>query len=240
MSPYVVKQNILLTSTFVVIALGVFLVTSNQNTYAQMQPNQKPSDFKEATPKKPNEARAVNPAQPASGTPPKLMAPGEYAGEIRTFAGSACPKNWLIADGTELPVQGHKSLNDAIGDLWGATQQTTFVLPDLRGVFLRGWNIDRANNGDPEAKARSIPQGAPYNSTDLGNQVGTYQQDQFLSHQHTLGLSSRWGDKYSSTTGFSNDDGQFTGLVQPATSATGGTETRPRNVYVLYCIRDGN
>jgi len=46
MSPYVVKQNILLTSTVAVIVLGVFLVTSSQNTYAQMQPNQKPSDFK--------------------------------------------------------------------------------------------------------------------------------------------------------------------------------------------------
>jgi len=236
---HLVKCNVLLAVTFAAMGVGLAQSTLNQSS-DHTQSEQKSSDFKNPPPRKANEARPVNPPQPPSGTQPKLIAPGEYAGEIRAFGGSMCPKNWLVADGTELPTQGHQALSDAIGDLWGATQQTTFMLPDLRGVFLRGWNRDRANNGDPEAKARSIPQGAPYNSTDLGNQVGTYQPDQFLSHTHTLPLSSRWGDKYSSTTGFSNDDGQFTGLVQPPTNAAGGTETRPRNVYVLYCIRDGN
>jgi microcystin-dependent protein len=240
MNTHLVKCSVTLIATLAMMGLGLAQTTSNQSSDAQTQSEQKPSGFKNASLRKPNEARLPNPAQPPSGTQPKLMAPGEYAGEIRAFGGSMCPNNWLIADGTELPTQGHTALNNAIGDLWGATQQTTFMLPDLRGVFVRGWNRDRANNGDPEAKARSIPQGAPYNSTDLGNQVGTYQQDQFLSHNHTLPLSSRWGDKYSSTTGFSNDDGTFAGLVQPPTNSAGGTETRPRNVYVLYCIRDGN
>src|SRR5215471_11320816 len=84
--------------------------------------------------------------------PPKMVAPGEFAGEIRAFGGQACPTNWLVADGTELPEAGHASLLAAIGDLWGSTETGKFKLPDLRGSFLRGWNQGRDGRGsDPEA-----------------------------------------------------------------------------------------
>jgi len=50
-------------------------------------------------------------APKVSGTPPKMVAAGEFAGEIRAFGGQACPANWLVADGTELPEAGHASLS---------------------------------------------------------------------------------------------------------------------------------
>src|SRR4051812_36434165 len=72
-------------------------------------------------------------------TPLKPLPPDQaYAGEIRAFAGEKCPPNWLPADGTEYPEKDHKGLLAAIGDLWGATTISTFKVPDLRGVFLRG------------------------------------------------------------------------------------------------------
>lgn len=168
--------------------------------------------------------------------------PGEYPGEVRAFAGEHCPANWLEADGRELDENAHKALAAAISDLWGASQPGKFNLPDLRGVFLRGWNMSRTGHGsDPEAKGREIPPGAPIDPTMAGNQVGTYQDDQLASHAHQITLTARWGDKFQDTIGWSADDGQHPhGNFPIPTSATGGLETRSKNVYVLFCIRDGN
>jgi hypothetical protein len=170
---------------------------------------------------------------------PVAVTDGSYPGEIRAFAGEACPSNWLPADGRELQVAAHASLNAAIGDLWGSTNVSSFQLPDLRGEFLRGWNHNR-DNGDPSSRERIIPPGAPIDASRGSDQVGTSQRDQFLRHQHTTDLTARWGDKYADTIGFSADNGEHPhGGFSLPTTPTGGAETRPRNVYVLYCIRDG-
>ena len=174
--------------------------------------------------------------------PPKMVAPGEFAGEIRAFGGQSCPANWLVADGTELPEAGHASLVAAIGDLWGSTEAGKFKLPDLRGTFLRGWNQGRDGKGsDPEAAGREIPPGAPINPSTKGNQVGTYQNDQFRSHSHSITKTARWGDKFADDIGWGADNGSHPhGGFTFTTDATGGAESRPSNVYVLFCIRDGN
>lgn len=165
--------------------------------------------------------------------------PGVYSGEIRAFAGASCPAGWLLADGTEVMVAQHQNLNAAIGDLWGSTANDRFKLPDLRGTFLRGWNNSRASGGDPEATTRSIPAGAPV-SAKGGDQVGTNQSDAFRSHNHKTPATARWGDKYADVIGFSADNGQYPGGANTnlPTDSNGGTETRPQNVYVLYCIKD--
>ena len=177
-----------------------------------------------------------------SKTPPAAAAPGEYPGEIRAFAGEHCPANWLEADGSELDSNAHKALEAAISDLWGASKPGKFNLPDLRGVFLRGWNMSRTGQGaDPEAKARQIPPGAPIDAAIQGNQVGTYQDDQLMNHNHQITQTARWGDRYGDDIGWGADNGQHPhGNFSIPTSSTGGTETRPKNVYILFCIRDGN
>jgi microcystin-dependent protein len=181
------------------------------------------------------------PAKKVSQKAPLAAVPGEYPGEIRAFAGEQCPANWLVADGKELDTSAHKGLEAAISDLWGASAPGKFNLPDLRGVFLRGWNQSRAGTGaDPEAPGRQIPPGAPIDATLQGNQVGTYQDDQFGSHSHQITQTARWGDKVADTIGWGADNGQHPhGNFSIPTSAAGGPETRPKNVYILYCIRDG-
>jgi len=173
---------------------------------------------------------------------PLAAAAGEYPGEIRAFAGEHCPANWLPANGAELDSGSHKSLEAAISDLWGARTTGKFYLPDLRGVFMRGWNKDRAGQGsDPEAPGRQIPPGAPVDPAIKGNQVGTYQDDQIINHQHAITQTARWGDRYGNDIGWGADNGQHpNGNFTIPTSPAGGTETRPKNVYVLFCIRDGN
>jgi hypothetical protein len=162
-----------------------------------------------------------------------------YPGEVRAFAGETCPINWLVADGKEYPTSAHKRLEAAIGDLWGSSTTSTFQVPDLRGMFLRGWQQVRAGSGDPEAASRDIPPGAPIDPTGKGNHVGTYQGDTFTHHNHATTLTGRWGDHHGDTAGWGIDDGQWGNYSIPTDSA-GGAETRPRNVYLLFCIRDAN
>ena len=162
---------------------------------------------------------------------------GLYPGEIRAFAGSSCPATWLVADGRELSDAQYPQLVGVIGDLWGTSAQGKFKLPDLRGMFLRGWNNGRGD-GDPDAKGRTIPPGAPISGAQ-GDQLGTSQADDFKSHGHKTNATARWGDKYADTIGFSADNGTYPGGANTnlPTDAAGGSETRPKNVYVLYCIK---
>lgn len=89
----------------------------------------------------------------------------------------------------------------------GASQ----VVPDLRGEFLRGWDNGRG--------------------VDVGRAIKTAQTDMFASHQHYLGVPV-----FATLSGGSNTVGT-SGTNTLQTTATGGTETRPRNVSVLYCIK---
>ena len=65
-----------------------------------------------------------------------------------------------------------------------------------------------------------------------GNQVGTKQADEFKSHVHDTGIGQ---DLYGYSGGVSLWDITATG--QKYTHSTGGNETRPRNVYVMWCIK---
>jgi microcystin-dependent protein len=174
-------------------------------------------------------------------TAPVAPAPEGYPGEIRAFAGPIPPVGWMLCDGRELNETDYPKLYAAIGDLWGSSGKGKFNIPDLRGAFLRAWNEKRTDRwADPEAAGRLIPPGAPVDPNVMGNQVGTLQADQFLSHTHVTTLTARWGDKFADTIGWSADNGQHPhGPFDIATAPNGGAETRPKNAYVMFCLRDG-
>jgi microcystin-dependent protein len=86
---------------------------------------------------------------------------------------------------------------------------TTFTLPDLRGDFVRGLDDGRG--------------------VDASRSIGSFQADDFKSHthlaNHTFSTAGASGGAVNVQTGVS------------ATGATGGTETRPRNTALLFCIK---
>lgn len=89
-------------------------------------------------------------------------------------------------------------------------------VPDLRGRFLRG--LDPDGQVDPEG---------------VGRRLLDPQHDQIASHNH--GYTRPWP---TGIAGAIPGDGGVTTLWD-TTSATGGTETRPRNVAVHYIIHAG-
>jgi hypothetical protein len=87
--------------------------------------------------------------------------------------------------------------------------------PDLRGEFVRGLDGGRG--------------------VDAGRTLATAQADMLRSHTHPLpsNLAIVFGP---TTLYFSSGDTGGTAVSGP-TGATGGAETRPRNVALLYCVR---
>jgi microcystin-dependent protein len=89
-------------------------------------------------------------------------------------------------------------------------------LPDLRGVFVRGWDSGRG--------------------LDSGRELLSYQVDDLASHKHTLLRATNSGvGSLTDQVTTANGDG---GLAN-AVGNTGGGETRPKNIAFNYIVKLG-
>ena len=58
-----------------------------------------------------------------------------YVGEIRMFAGNFAPAGWMFCEGQLLPISENETLFQLIGTTYGGDGESTFALPDLRGLM---------------------------------------------------------------------------------------------------------
>ncbi len=160
-------------------------------------------------------------------------------GSIIPFAGSSTPKGWLFCDGSSIRRDIYSDLFNAIGNDWGSSDSISFNLPDLRGMFLRGYSDLSAN--DPDKNLRTAQQ----TGGNSGNNVGSVQQDQVILHNHTssgnvvLSITSPFGPVVDFATIGPDPGGGFAGPMGGSvyTGRTGGSETRSKNAYVKYIIK---
>jgi microcystin-dependent protein len=136
---------------------------------------------------------------------------GVLSGEIKSFAMSSCPGGWFEADGSAISRTTYANLYANLGTAWGVGDgSTTFNLPDARGQFLRGWDHGRG--------------------VDTSRAFASTQADDFKSHTHSGAPSGSIGVNTSSSAFIPSGASGTTG-------ATGGTETRPKNIAILYCVK---
>lgn len=123
---------------------------------------------------------------------------------------------WANLDNTNYPIQDSAGTPTTRGVSAAADYAANkrFPLPDLRAEFVRGLDDGRG--------------------VDAARGLGTGQTDEFQSHTHSYN-----GTFYpaGSGNGFTGISGLATGDPRTATEATGSTETRPRNVALLACMR---
>jgi len=138
-------------------------------------------------------------------------------GTVIWYAGNTAPTGYLKANGDTIAngsgtTQGITADFSALHAVIGAT------LPDLRGEFIRGWDDGKG--------------------TDSGRTIRSAQTDDFKSHQHTSD-GARFGSNttYPGTNFYSSAGDNTSNNVVSSVNATGGTETRPRNVALLACIK---
>lgn len=164
---------------------------------------------------------------PANNSPTGGAVP---PGTLISFAGATAPVGYLFCDGAAISRTGYQPLFNAIGTTWGTGDgSTTFNVPDLRGYFMRG----SGTNADGT----------------VGTSVGSKQADAYLNHTHgvtdpghahsytTTIVAASGGGGVAFTGSGSGTTGTATTGVTVNTSTTGGTETRPKNQGVLYCIK---
>jgi microcystin-dependent protein len=177
-------------------------------------------------------------------------------GGYLAFAGETAPEGFLECNGAAVSRTTYSDLFAVIAEMYGnGDGSTTFNVPDVRGYFLRGW--DHTAGNDPDRATRT-----DRGDTTDGDNVGTKQDSQNDEHLHTstgtiaasadhVHYLSTWTNVNQANTvsmgGAGN--GPYTNAV--ATSAggahahtisisvanQGGAEARPKNIYVMYCIK---
>ncbi|MDT8900411.1 phage tail protein [Anaeroselena agilis] len=162
--------------------------------------------------------------------PTNFLTAGVPIGGIIPWTTSASiPTGYLECNGQALSRTVYSELFAVIGTNYGAGDgSTTFNLPDLRGEFLRGFDNNRG--------------------IDAGRAMGSWQADLFKSHNHIM----PWGETKNVTTppwgwaaGYDGDNQRGSGSTDANnswyyTSSTGGAETRPRNVALMFIIKVKN
>lgn len=147
-------------------------------------------------------------------------------GIVDHFAGETPPSGWLVRDGSAISRTAYADLFARLGTRFGPGDGfNTFNLPDDRDLFDRGWG-----------------------GVTSGRALGSYQADEIKSHKHQMSTSARYS--VDDTLGNSSirllaGDGTIDATAggsatlndQNYITATGGTETRPKNRAYLPIIK---
>jgi microcystin-dependent protein len=146
---------------------------------------------------------------------------------------SKIPPRTILCDGTSYSTTGPlASLFSVIGYSYGGSG-SNFNVPDFRGRFLRGVDINAGTDPDKAARLSMNAGGSS------GNNIGSIQGSQFGGHTHVQNANVSVGQSgiaNGQVLGLGNGGTQVSGATNYSTASTGGNETRPVNAYVNYCI----
>ena len=150
------------------------------------------------------------------------------AGGIQLWLLDSLPPGFLPCEGGEVDKIFYADLYAVIGDIYGpALLATDFRLPDLRGRFPRSFAGVAAPTGDPQANLRG-GRGDGFG----GNMVGTPQSHAYQAHSHTWPNGTGGVNQASTAPAIRIRFGPF----NPPSFAYGGSETRPKNIYIRPII----
>jgi microcystin-dependent protein len=150
-----------------------------------------------------------------------LSAAGTFAaavpvGSITMYGANTAPTGWLECNGAAVSRTTYAGLFAAIGTVFGVgDSSTTFNVPDMRGEFARGWDNSR---GIDSARA-----------------FGSAQADELEAHTHSVTPPAASDDTASGLT--TTGTGGAETITPYNTASTGGTETRPRNIALMFIIK---
>lgn len=172
---------------------------------------------------------------------------GFLVGTVSFFARSSAPTGWLKCNGAAIGRTDYAELFDSIGTTYGSGDySTTFNLPDLRGEFVRCWDDGRGvDAGRPLTSI--LPDASPsiVYTQDWAVQRFTGNFPVFLDtydvtpRRSGIFNNSAYSREYRlASDGFSSGWQDVTIIyVDSSAQIKSSTETRPRNVALLACIK---
>lgn len=144
-------------------------------------------------------------------------------GLVAMFARDSAPAGWLKANGAAVSRMTYAALFAAIGTTFGVGDgSTTFNLPDMRGEFPRGFDDGRG--------------------VDAGRVFGSAQQDAFQGHRHLQSQGGALSTAVNAAGAYIVGNQNTSETQATTTDPVYGTvrqasETRPRNIALLACIK---
>lgn len=161
-------------------------------------------------------------------------------GAVLAFPTGIVAPGYLELDGSVQSIATYPDLATYLGTTYnkGNEGAGNFRLPESRGEFLRGWDHGRG--------------------VDAGRAIGTAQAEEFKAHNHryfdgtaaTVDPAGGWQAGTINGAAASISAGAFlsgvdSGIAMQMVNAqntvnTGGGETRPRNLAVMWCIKAWN
>lgn len=214
----------------------------------------------------------------------KTQVGDSMAGMVAPFAMDVPPPGWLRCNGAVVSRTTYAALFARIGIVFGEGDgSTTFGVPDLRGLFLRGkddgrgldpsrvlgsfqdmlmqshthtataaavgdhvhsawtdaqgnhahraWTDAQGNHSHSAPGAPGIGQGAGGPNT-IRQAAGAQETSWAGNHQHTVGMDA--AGNHAHNVGIGGGGNHTHGVT---VAATGGAETRPKNMALLFCIK---
>ena len=148
-----------------------------------------------------------------------LGSPIDLVGMVAAFPLTYAPPGWLVCNGTFVSKTTYSNLYNRIGP---SCQQnpTQFKLPDLRGLFIRGYHM-----------------GSNAYETDVARGINSLQGDAFRDHTHDLFIRETSSGDFDTSGGDSGGVNHSKGETKGANGSGTGPETRPKNLALLYCIK---
>ena len=175
---------------------------------------------------------------------------GVPSGAVFCIAVASVPSGYLECNGQSVSRTTFAALFAIIGTQYGASNSSTFKVPDLRGEFIRGFDNGRGvDSGRSVASSQSHQH--PQHNHNVSASSNSSVSDPGHKHNILFGIGSFGGssgaqvprDSGTITNRMSNSN---TGIsVSTSTSISqsnrGGTsnssETRPRNIAMMYVIK---
>lgn len=185
---------------------------------------------------------------------PELTKALNPPGTIITYAGAVTDNGalsepvpgYLLCNGAVIDATTssgkYAALKTALAEAWGNgadANANTVNLPDLRGVFLRGWN-GGADDGFKDPDVSDALRIARKEGGNTGDKVGSFQRDEFKNHNHHRNPRNVTEHRMTSEVGggWGMDGGRSHHQIsESVTGSVGGSETRPKNANVVYLIK---
>ena len=176
-------------------------------------------------------------------------------GTVITYAGSTAPAGYLKANGDSIP-NGSGTVQSVTADFSALYAVVGATLPDLRGEFIRGLDDSRGVDSGRQIRSTQTDENKQHNhsisvsgTTSNKSLTGGIRKisEGFNANGSATGVFTKTQDGNNSITGSSSTSPvggvDFDGSHDHTFSASGtsgnqgGSESRPRNVALLMCIK---
>ena len=182
---------------------------------------------------------------------------GVPSGAVFCIAVASVPSGYLECNGQSVSRTTFAALFAVIGTQYGASNSSTFKVPDLRGEFIRGFDNGRGvDSGRSVASSQSHQHPQHNHAVSASSTAGAHSHSLNYQRKHVedtggaaiTDIRREGGDGDGGSQTFTNDttsgfmnNASITVSTSINQSNRGGTsnssETRPRNIAMMYVIK---